>query len=161
MRTDDVTTPEGIARLIEHASAIGMSHIIELLRPVMAGRINMVVPTRETRMPPLHRLRKRPVAVLIGDDDYQPAGPATWACSAKLRDWARFAIIHGTGAQQEHYAMAALLTLETGRLLFIETSSSGAQDWAGFLRRRADLKFMGFLPTDGAHPVMPAKGAVH
>lgn len=161
MSAAGLNTPEQIARLIEHSCALGNEHMVELLRPVMQGQINLSVPTRETRMPPLHRLGKRPLCVLLGDDDYQPAGPSTWACAEKLRSWAGFAIVHGAGAKPAHYAMAAQLTLTTGRLLLIETTSEAAQDWAGFLRERRDLKFMGILPSDGPHPVMPAKGAVH
>lgn len=106
--------------------------------------------------------RGRPVVCVVGDDDYAPAGPRTWGCAAKLRAWASFAIVHGTGAQLQHYHAAAALAAGTGRLLLIETTSAAAQDWAGFLRGRTPaLPFMGILPPDGAHPVIPHKGEVH
>lgn len=157
----EFTSPDDISRLIAHTASLGLGHLAELLRPVMAGEINLTTPTRETRMPPLHRLRKRPLCVLVGDDDYLPAGPATWACAAKLRAWAAFAIVHGAGARPEHYAMAAELTVMKRRLLLIETTSLAAQHWAGFLRERDGLMFMGVLPTDGLHPITPPKGALH
>jgi len=136
----------------------------ELLRPASRGKLNLIVPMRDTVQPPFYRVGKRgrPIVVVVSDDDYQTTGPDGWACAAKLRTWAAFAVVHGTGAQREHYALAAHLTVQTRRLLFIETSSAGAQQWAGFLRERTPaLRFMGLLPPDGMHPVMPDKGDVH
>ncbi len=154
------TTRAEIADMIARTAALGAHHYAELLRPAMNGTINLILPLRETVMPPLHRMGKhRPLAVLVGDDDYAPAGPSTWACAAKLRSWAAFAIVHGSGAQAEHYAVAAEMTKQVRRLLMIETTSAAAQDWAAFLSQRADLPFMGVLPNDGPHPV--SKGAVH
>lgn len=163
MNGPDLTNPADVAVLIERSAAAGCGHLAELLRPVMRGDINMLVPMRETVMPPLHRIgrQRRPIVVLVGDDDYAPPGPTNWACAAKLRSWARFAIVHGAGAQPEHYALAAALTLLHGRVLLIETTSEGAQDWAGFLRARPELLFMGVLPTDGAHPVTLDRRAMH
>ena len=100
--------------------------------------------------------------VIVGDDDYQPAGPSAWACAAKLRSWARFAIVHGAGAERRHYADAATMTVQVRRMLFIETSSAGAQAWAAFLAERTPLlPMMGILSTDGPHPVLPSKESVH
>ena len=158
------TSRDDVARMIAMGEAQGHGHMAELLRPVMRGELNLILPLRDTLMPPLRRMEKRgrPVAVLVGDDDYVTTGPAGWACAMKLREWAHFAVVHGTGARPEHYAMAACMTVQVRRLLFIETSSAGAQLWAGFLRERIpELPFMGFLPPDGAHPVMPSKGVVH
>ena len=156
--------PAAFAELIAVADRSGCGHIIELLRPAMHGELNVILPTRETRMPPLYRMEKqdRPVIVLVGDDDHLAGGPATWACAAKLRQWAGFAMVHGTGAKPEHYAAAAMLTRVHRRLLLIETSSVAAQHWAAFLRERNPaLPFMGLLPPDGAHPVMPPPGDLH
>ena len=99
----------------------------------------------------------------MGDDDYATTGPDGWACAAKLRTWAAFAVVHGTGAKREHYTMAACMVAKVGRLLLIETSSDGAQQWAAFLHERSPpLTFMGLLPpAPGSHPVMPAKGDLH
>jgi len=159
-----MTAPAAFAEMIAQADRFGCGHIVELLRPAMQGELNVILPTPETRMPPLHRMAQhgRPVVVLVGDDDYVPGGPATWACAAKLRQWAGFAMVHGTGAKPEHYAAAAMLTRVHRRLLLIETSSVDAQAWAGFLRERSPvLPFMGLLPPDGAHPVMPSPGDLH
>lgn len=158
-----MTTAE-IARLITVCETIN-PHYGELLRPAMRGELNVMALTREVRTLPLRRMERqgRPLAVLVGDDDYCTTGPGGWACAVRLRSWARFAIVHGTGAQRAHYAHAAAMTLKVRRLLFIETSSAAAQDWAGFLRERDPaLPFMGLLPApEGVHPVTPAPGEVH
>ena len=155
---------EEIGRVIARAELAGAGFYIPLLRRVMQGEMNLCWPQRDTAMPPLYRLGKsgRPLVVIVGDDDYQPAGPDTWACAAKLRAWAAFAIIHGTGGRPEHYEMAANAAVEVRRLLLIETTSAAAQTWAGFLfERTPKLSVLGILPPDGAHPVMPSKGGLH
>ena len=153
-----------IARMIERAEIAGANYYTPLLRRVMQGEMNACAPMRDTMMPPLYRLGKtgRPVVVIIGDDDYRPAGPDTWTCAPKLREWAAFAIVHGTGGQPHHYEMAAEMAMQVRRLLLVETTSDAAQDWAAFLQERSPaLPFMGILPPQGAHPVMPARGGLH
>lgn len=159
-----ICTPADFARLIGMSENLGDGYMSELLRPAARGTLNLVVPVRNTVQPPFYRMGKRgrPIVTVVGDDDYQQAGPAGWACADKLRAWASFAIVHGTGAQRHHYALAAVMAADVRRLLFIETSSAGAQLWAGFLRERTPaLRFMGLLPPDGSHPVTPARGDLH
>ncbi len=159
-----IRTPDDFARLIAISEGLGDGYMTELLRPAARGALNLMVPSRDTVQPPFYRLAKRgrPIVAVVGDDDYLTTGPDGWACADKLRDWAGFAIVHGTGAQRQHYAAAAVMAAEVRRLLFIETSSAGAQLWAGFLSERTPaLRFVGVLPPDGAHPVMPARGGLH
>lgn len=153
-----------IARMIGQAETAGVGHLSGLLLPVMRSELNVVVPSRDMVAPPLYRMGKkgRPVVALLGDDDYRPAGPGAWACAARLRSWAAFAIVHGTGAQRQHYDMAADKAKQVRRLLLIETTSAAAQDWAAFLSERVPpLPFMGLLPPDGVHPVRMGKEGLH
>ena len=159
-----ISTPAEFARLIAMSDSMDGGCMTNLLRPASRGELNLMLPSRGTVQPPFYRLGKRgrPIVVVVGDDDYQTTGPEGWACADKLRAWAAFAVIHGTGGQPHHYAMAAVIAADVQRLLFIETSSAGAQLWAGFLAERAPpLTFMGLLPPDGAHPVMPAREGLH
>ena len=158
-----ISSPAEIAKMIERSQVMGCGYLVHLLRPALAGTMNMIMPLRDTVMPPLYRMEKlgKPVLVLCGDDDYRPAGPDSWECAAKLRSWATFAIVHGAGAEDHQYQAAAALTGLHRRLLFIETTSEAAQLWAGFLRQRAELPFMGILPSDGPHPVRAPKEQVH
>ena len=93
--------PAEIAHLIGQAELAGAGHYTPLLQAVMRAELNVCVPMRDTRMPPLWRLGKsgRPLVVLLGGDDYRPDGPDTWACAGKVREWASYAIVHGTGGQ--------------------------------------------------------------
>ncbi len=155
---------EDVARVIGQAELAGAGFYVPLLRRVMRGELNVCWPQRDTVQPLFYRLSKsgRPLVVVVGDDDYKPAGPGTWACAAKLRAWAAFAIVHGTGGKPEHYQMAANAAVEVRRLLLIETTSVAAQEWAAFLfERNPKLPFMGVLPPDGAHPVMPPRSGLH
>ncbi len=150
--------------MIAQAEIAGAGHLAGILAPALRGELNIVAPRRETVQPPFYRMGKRgrPVVCVVGDDDYAPAGPETWACAVKRRAWASFAIVHGTGAQMWHYAMTAVAARDVGRLLLIETTSAAAQEWGGFIRERTPaLPFMGFLPRDGVHPVMPGRGDLH
>lgn len=156
--------PAQIAAMIVQAEQAGAGFYAPLLRRVMRGEVNACLPMRDTSMPPLYRLGRkgRPVVVILGDDDYATTGPDGWACAAKVREWAARAIVHGTGGQPWHYDAAADMAMQVRRLLLIETSSAGAQQWAAFLHERTPaLPFVGLLPPDGAHPVMPMKGEVH
>lgn len=153
-----------IARMIGQAEIAGAGHLAGILQPVMRGELTAFAPMRDTVQLPFYRLSKhrRPIVGIVGDDDYMPAGPDTWACAAKLRAWASFAIVHGTSAQRQHYDMAASMTMQVSRLLLIETTSEAEQLWAAFLSERTPaLPFMGLLPPDGVHPVMPSKGELH
>ncbi len=159
-----ISTSSEFARLIAMSDSMNGGCMTELLRPASRGELNLIVPMRGTMQPPLYRVGKhrRPIVVVVSDDDYQTTGPDGWACADKLRSWAAFAVVHGTGGQRQHYAMVAVMAAKMRRLLLIETSSAGAQLWAGFLAERTPpLTFMGLLPPDGSHPVMPAKGEVH
>jgi len=156
--------PSDIARMIAQAELAGAGFYTPMLQRVMRGKLNVCWPQRDTAMPPLWRLGKkdRPVVCILGDDDYATTGPAGWACAGRVRAWAAGAIVHGTGGQPWHYDGAANTAMQVRRLVFIETSSDAAQLWAAFLRERTPaLPFMGLLPPDGAHPVMPAKGGLH
>ena len=160
-----IHNPAEFARLIVLSESMGDGYMTELLRPASRGDLNLIVLSRGTVQPPFYRLAKkrRPIVALVGDDDYQTTGADGWACADRLRAWAAFAVVHGTGAQREHYTMAATLAAKVGRLLLIETSSDGAQQWAAFLHERSPaLEFMGLLPpVPGSHPIMPNKGEVH
>lgn len=153
-----------IARVIGQAELTGAGFYVPLLRRAMQGEVNVCWPQRDTVQPPFYRLSKsgRPLITVVGDDDYKLAGPGAWTCADKLRAWASFAIVHGTGGRPEHYSMAAEMAVQVRRLLLIETTSAAAQVWAAFLHERSPkLPFMGVLPPDGVHPVMPSKGEVH
>ena len=158
----NVTRADDVARLIGVYQSLGLAHRVPLLRAAMHGRIAFVAVERGGE-PPLRHLKKlrSPAVVLIGDDDYLSTGPDGWPGAVKLRRWARGAMVHGAGGKTEHYALAVGMALERERLLFIETSSVHARGWGEFLLAGSPpVPFVGMLPHDGAHPVMPAREAM-
>ncbi len=151
-----ITQRGQFARMIEVAQTAGFPHMVELLRPAMRGELNLISPDRQSLSLPFYRVEKRgrPVVTIVSDDDYQPGGPHTWASAEKLRNWARFALVHGSGAEPEQYRMIAAMALQVRRFLLIETSSAAAQEWGAFLAQRTPkLPMVAILPRDGIHPV--------
>ena len=100
------------------------------------------------------RLTRPTVVVLSGDPGWgEPTfGPGRWRCAKKLRTWAGMAVIHGAAGEADHYRQAVLCTALIGHVAFIETTSSLAQTWNAFM---APVPRIGFLPSEGAHPVTP------
>lgn len=104
----------------------------------------------------------RPVVALVGDDPEvgcgQALGPEGWACSRRLRYWARSALVHGAGGAPDDYRAAASAAEVLGRVVMVETSSVMASAWRRLL---APLHPVVILPSSGVHPVLPPMGARH
>ena len=123
-----------------------------------AGQIALiVVETPEAAWPTdtIARLQHPAVVLLSGDPGWgEPTfGPGRWRCAKKLRAWASMAIVHGAAGEASHYHQAVLYAALLGRLALIETTSSLVHAWDAFLE---PVPRMGFLPSEGAHPVAPS-----
>ncbi len=129
------------AELDRFAAALATTtpHHLPLLDAVRAGRIAVVAPERQAAGNCLREAKRigRPVLLLIGDDDHASTGPSGWRCARKLREWARAAIVHGTGGRREHYEWAATAAAMQRRLVMIETDSGHLAEWASPVRRCA------------------------
>lgn len=114
--------PEQIDRLIAAAASMNLPGRVELLRAVRSGSINLMEGDRQSAAP-MKALEQstRPVVFVIGDDDYASTGPAGWAAWQRLSYWARFAMVHATGADAPSYRLAIGMALLHGRMLLIET----------------------------------------
>ena len=68
--TSNLRDPADFRQMIAQAERLCFDHLIEMLRPAMQGDLNVIVPTRDMTMPPLHRIGRtgRPLIVLVGDD---------------------------------------------------------------------------------------------
>ena len=106
-------------------STLGQVGRVELLRAVRRGAISLIECPR-SGIPPRRALedQRRPVLVLLGDDDYAATGPAGWAAMPRLLRWARGALVHGTGTDVPTYQAAVAGTLATGRFVLVETSAA-------------------------------------
>ena len=163
MTTFPTTPAAAIDHAIGQAVTIGFHHTAELLRAVRRGEICLIAPEDRTALVSMGSLKRAPlpVLVLIGDDDYASTGPAGWACTPTLLRWARQAIVHGTGADVPTYRLAVEMAVGCRRGLLIETSSVFAPVWREALRTaRQPVPTLTLVAPDGAHPVMPARGAM-
>ena len=103
----------------------------------------------------------QPAVVLIGDDPGPEApsiGPEGWVLAKRLRGWPQAVIVHGAAGQPEHYREAVFAALVVKRVIMVETDSAHALAWGEWFRCPRTLMI---LPTGGAHPVAPARGAFH
>jgi hypothetical protein len=98
-----------------------------------------------------------PRIVVISDDFGESRDPAEWRCAISAIAWSRTTVVHGTGAQVEHYQTALLAAELTGRSLFIETDSAHAPAWAAAIQPRENPCLLLRPPNGGVHP---AEGAL-
>lgn len=107
----------------------------------------------------IKRFGRRRVVVLICDDFGGPGearAPEARRCARKLRDWARWVMVHGGAGDAAHYRAAAQAAQIVNHAVVIETSSDRAREWAAFLGCPATLLV---LPeAGGAHPIEPERG---
>jgi hypothetical protein len=149
-----------IDRAISFVAAAGVNHLLPLLRGVRAHRIALLQVLRGGAAP-AHELKaagRRPFVLLVGDDDYRPAGPSGWPDADGWIRWARAALVNAAGVWPEHYQRAVDLAERYGRVFLVETSSTAAPAWLEALNcapRKIDITLILPPPSD-THPVMPA-----
>ncbi len=158
-----ITTPEQFAAVIAHLAQCGYGFKVPLYRAAQAGMISLCEITRDG-MPPLKRLERtrRPVVILVGDDDYQSTGPDGWIATRPLMHWARAALVHGTGGTMEDYVGAVAMAIQWDKMLLVETSSDYLMPWAGVVQNAPHRITAVFKrPTaPGLHPLPLTKGEV-
>ena len=154
--------PEQIDRLIAHLIANGVAHQAELYRAVRQGRLGVVQLDRHAAAPMgMLKRAKVPCIVLIGDDDYQSCGSTGWASIPRLLRWASGAMIHGTGGDVSSYQAAITMALACRKFLLIETDSAHLQEWGdALLGASPPVPFVGLRPSNGVHPVVPARASM-
>jgi pimeloyl-ACP methyl ester carboxylesterase len=131
-----VSDRAGLAETIVRAEQAGKRHVVPVLRAAAAGMINagFVMRGHPFAMRPMKRGR-RPVLIILGDDDHQATGPAGWPQAERLLRWARLVVLHGAGGEPQHYAAAVLAAQEHRRVLMIETSSGQIEAWRRLIGR--------------------------
>jgi hypothetical protein len=130
-------------------------HRLPLIRAARDGLINLIEPQRDATIP--SRLlddQRRPVVVLIGDDDHAPTGPAGWACARRLRYWGRAAMIHAAGGKTEHYETIVIGAALHQHTVLIETDTAHQAAWLAFLQPHMGCMVIACRPGD-AHPAPP------
>jgi len=127
-------------------------YTLPLWRAAVAGKLVLLVPGRGINLHSHRRLQDDgPVCVLLSDDDGMTTGPVRFHCAKTIRRWARAAIIHAAGGEPEHYSLAVMTTMLSGRLAFIETTTEHAESWTKLLQGRVPAVLI--VPRDGKpHP---------
>ena len=140
-------------RTIAVCHSIGGDHWIPVLRAVRDCRLVVIQIPREARAVRLPQGRQWLATFL--DDDAAPTGPDgfRWRVIYKLASASKIILVHGTGADTEHYAAATRNALHHGSALIVETSSGFADKWLSQLR--------GINPKAGFLILRPPPGQVH
>jgi len=157
---------DGLALAVARLQGGPCEHAIPVVRAVARGEIVLALMPRHSPDLSLSALKRAglPALVIAQDDDFADTGPAGFPPARKALRWAAAAIIHATGGKPEHYAQAVEVAKRHGSCVLVETSSARAAEWAA-LAQRATLprraRVLTLLPTEGAHPVMPARECMH
>ena len=156
--TDAVNvTTQAVLQAVADRAALAGAPQAPLYAAAAAGQIALIVVEAPGALWPVEtiaRLQRPTVVLLSGDPGWgQPAyGPGRWRCAKKLRSWAAGAIVHGAAGEAGHYREAVGLAVLFDRLAIVETTSTLVRAWDAFL---APIPRIGYLPTEGAHPVAP------
>jgi hypothetical protein len=141
--------------LNEQAGAIGQAHC---MRALLLGRIayySLLPETSSSGFKAFARATSRkPAIALIGDDDGFDRGPPGWRLAERALRWANGVLLHGAGAELQHYE-AAIQAAEMGRrVLVIECSSATLDAWAALVRAAPHRpSTLVIVPRGGAHPL--------
>jgi hypothetical protein len=158
MITTTVSKTE-IDKVIAFAATAGGRHYIPLFRAIRDRRIAMMQVLRGTTlsMRELKTFTRRPLVLILGDDDHMATGPSCFPCVGTAKRWARSVLLHGTGGEPEHYEGAVQLAEQFGNCLLIETSSAQIDPWLEALKDAPKLKrgVVIWPPSGETHPVLP------
>lgn len=135
-------------------------HCLPLVAAVQAGKVEACFLHRASKFP-RQRLEKarKPVVLVIGDDDHENTGPNGFPFAVAACRWAdrKAIILHAAGGAPEHYAFAVEGALACGRCLLIETGTDHAEIWAAAMTRYAPnaRKLAVLTRHRAAHPIIP------
>jgi len=152
----------GAIVMTQQAGAIGQAH---LMRALVAGRIayqSLLPETSVTAFKAFIRATSnKPTVMLIGDDGDLPRGPDGWPQARRAIRWAKAVVVHGAGAEIEHYESAVMATQIVGRVLVIECCSVHLPAWVEMVRTAPHSpSVLVIVPRGGVHPVAASQGAI-
>ena len=146
---------ENLARAAMQADQSGHHGFAELFRQMMKGGLALVVVTDRNQKITNADMPTIPTIAVVGDDDAAPTGPAGWACTAAIAEWASCAMIHAAADDAKSYAEAARAARVVGNVVLIETDTAHAGEWAAIFAGKPPTLLV--WPKNGVHPVMPAR----
>ena len=144
-----VTNSDAISKVVALLQQAGVT----AFQAAALGVIALITAERGGRVSIRHlRTFKRPVLVLIGDDDHASSGPSGWPNVQRLLRWSAGVIVHAGPGHPEHYAAAVEDAVTFRQVVFVETSAEYANVWLKAVPpgRRTHL----LVPANGVHPVL-------
>jgi hypothetical protein len=152
-----VTCRADLLRVITTAEAVGSIGTAHLLRAVAQGRTAFLLAASDMSATTFKAFAKRaanrPAVVVIGDDNGMERGPAGWAITDRVLNWARAIMIHACGAEIVHYDTAIMTAEFTHRMLIIECGTATVDAWLRLVKAlRHRPVSMVILPRQGVHP---------
>jgi hypothetical protein len=140
---------------MHQAGVVGQTH---LLRSLAAGRIayqSLLPDTSTSHFKAFIRATStKPTVTLIGDDGDMPTGPAGWRLAQRAIRWAKTVILHGAGAEIEHYESAVIAAQLMQRVLIIECASAHLDAWIALVRAAPHRpSALVIVPRGGVHPL--------
>lgn len=149
-------TRDNLNRAIDVLRSTGAHAHVPLFEAVRSGSMALIYVTDRTATVSLQAVKQlsKPVLILIGDDDGKATGPAGWACAVSVTGWAKRAVVHGCGAEPDHYRAATVGAIASRRLVMVETESRYIAEWTALLEPTPTLVI---APRGGVHPLRSAE----
>jgi hypothetical protein len=151
------TQPDLVDAIVrtEQAGAVGQAHC---MRALLRGRIAFFSLLPETSANQfkafIRATSNRPAVMLIGDDDSMDCGPSGWAQAERVLRWTRALVLHGAGAEIQHYEAAIMAAELARRLLVIECSTATLGAWATPVEAAPNrVPTLVIRPRGGVHPL--------
>jgi hypothetical protein len=146
------------AKLVEFIARV-QPEKLPVFRALAKGEIALCdVPRGAAAIPSILRgPTGKPVLCIVGDDDHCATGPAAFPIAKRLAYWARRIMVHGTGGQAAHYALAVEATLLVRQVVLIETDAGHLEEWTRFLGDGKLAPILEIRARDGRHPVLPGR----
>jgi hypothetical protein len=149
---------------IRAATAVGSTGTAMLFAELLKGRIALLPCGASTSNGQVKQFISgtvgRPTIILAGFDDGCDLGPDSWPAAGRVRDWARWALVHGAGFERWHYELALAAVQMHSRVLIVECSAKTVAAWERFTRSGRDpLPGLAIRPR-GAHPLPEKPGVV-
>jgi hypothetical protein len=146
----------------EQAGAVGQAHC---MRALLRGRIaffSLLPETSANQVKAFIRATSnRPAVMLIGDDDGMDCGPSGWAQAERVLRWTRALMLHGAGAEIEHYEAAIIAAELVRRMLVIECSTATLGAWVALVKAAPQLPpTLVIRPHGGVHPLPIKRSAM-
>jgi hypothetical protein len=142
-----------IAELILRLEQAGEGYRVPLIGTAMTGQIALTAASNGEPVQAPFLKQAHPTAILLLDDHPDATGPKRWKQIRRLLRWSNSVMLHATGGQRQHYAMAVGFTILTKRLLLVEMRHEHHAEWHALA--------MEYAPRTTVFSILPTPGQTH